>query len=397
MTPPTLIAKYKKLDNSYRYTLCYGGRGSAKSFHVAIYLLMLTYKPGEVILFTRYTMTSAQMSIIPEFREKIAMYGMEAAFDVSGATITNRVTGSKIIFSGIKTSSGNQTAKLKSIAGLTCWVLDEAEEMVNPKDFEKIDDSIRTKGGSNRVILVFNPTDVEHWLYKSFFESGQRKDTTYIHTSYLDNLDNLDNSFVRKAERVKKEDPVHYRHNYLGEFSAIIDSIFPRGYTVYDDEEEGGTMCLGGDFGFSDHPTAVVKVRLDKNNLYLREVVYEEGLTNREISEAIPEQLRREICVFDSAEKKSIVELRRLNINAYPAKKGPDSVTYSIRAIQGLNVYIHKDSVNLQSEWTKYRWAKMANGEYVRDSKGNKKPVKVHDDAIDATRYAVMFLTKWEL
>ena len=148
---------------------------------------MQTFTPGEVILYTRYTMDSAKHSIIPEFQEKIDQYNMSAAFHTSGNVITNRFTGSKIIFSGIKTSSGNQTAKLKSITGLTFWVLDEAEEMPRFEEFDKIDDSIRKKGGSNRVMMVFNPTDVEHWIYKYFYQAGERADTTNIHTYKKDN------------------------------------------------------------------------------------------------------------------------------------------------------------------------------------------------------------------
>ena len=152
-----ILPKYENLENDSRYTVVKGGRASAKSFHLATYLITLTYQPREVILYTRYTMTSARISIIPEFLEKIDLLELGSVFHVSNNQITNKYTGSKIIFSGIKTSSGNQTARLKSITGLTMWVLDEAEEMVNPSDFHKIDDSIRTKGGSNRVILVLNP------------------------------------------------------------------------------------------------------------------------------------------------------------------------------------------------------------------------------------------------
>lgn len=396
MSQPILLSPYKRLENSNRYTLVYGGRGSAKSFHVAVYLLMLTFTAGEVILFTRYTMTSAEMSIIPEFREKIGLYDMEAAFDITKNVITNKFSGSKIIFSGIKTSSGNQTAKLKSISGLTCWVLDEAEEMASDADFHKIDDSIRTKGGSNRVILVFNPTDVEHWLYKYFFKSGQREYTTYIHTSYLDNLDNLDASFIRKAEWYKGNDPAFYRHNYLGEFSALVDSVFPKGYELWEGEPpDTDLFCLGGDFGFADHPTAVVACWLQNDRLYLKEIVYEQGLTNEEIALAIPENLRGQIGIFDSAERKSVVELRKYGVNCYPAKKGPNSVEASIRLLQGLTVYIHKESVNLQEEWRRYRWKKQANGEYYRNASHHKKPVKEGDDAIDAVRYAVIYLSKF--
>ena len=82
-------------------------------------------------MYTRYTMTSAELSIIPEFKEKIELLNLSDHFDVNRKEITNTITDSKIIFRGIKTSAGNQTANLKSLQGISTWVLDEAEEMVD--------------------------------------------------------------------------------------------------------------------------------------------------------------------------------------------------------------------------------------------------------------------------
>ena len=158
----TLLHPYRKLDNEKRYTIVTGGRGSAKSFHVTMFLLMLTYQPNETILFTRYTMSSAEISIIPEFVEKMELTNTEGAFKIKGNQIMNTLTGSNIIFSGIKKGSGNQTANLKSINNLTCWVLDEAEEMRNEDEFDKIALSIRKIGVKNRIIVVLNPCDNEH-------------------------------------------------------------------------------------------------------------------------------------------------------------------------------------------------------------------------------------------
>jgi len=110
-----LLKPYLELANKTRYFLIEGGRGSGKSFHVALFLLMLTYKRGHVILFTRYTMTSAIISIIKEFTEKIDLYANAEHFEIKQNEITNNLTGSTIIFRGIKNSSGNQTANLKSI------------------------------------------------------------------------------------------------------------------------------------------------------------------------------------------------------------------------------------------------------------------------------------------
>ncbi len=106
-------------------------RGSGKSFGVAVFLLNLTYERGHKVLFSRYTMLSAQTSIIPEFIEKIEMMGVSEQFRITKDEIINLTTGSSIMFKGIRTSSGNQTAALKSLNGVTTFVLDEAEELVD--------------------------------------------------------------------------------------------------------------------------------------------------------------------------------------------------------------------------------------------------------------------------
>ena len=123
-----LNPKYQSLFNSdSRYFVITGGRGSGKSFAVTVFLNLLTYEQNNGVLFTRYTMSSASMSIIPEFLEKIELMGAQDMFEVTKYDIKNRHTGSFIYFSGIKTASGDQTAKLKSISGINTFVLDEAE------------------------------------------------------------------------------------------------------------------------------------------------------------------------------------------------------------------------------------------------------------------------------
>ena len=128
-----------------RYFVITGGRGSGKSFGVAVFLLNLTYEQGHKVLFTRYTMISAQTSIIPEFIEKIDIMGVGEDFRITKDEIINLTTGSSIIFKGIRTSSGNQTAALKSLNGVTTFVLDEAEELVDETVFDKIDFSVRSQ------------------------------------------------------------------------------------------------------------------------------------------------------------------------------------------------------------------------------------------------------------
>ena len=208
-----------------RYFLLTGGRGSAKSFHVSTFLLNLTYEKGHTILFTRYTMIAAHISIIPEFLEKIDILGKHADFEITKTDITNKATGSKILFRGIKTSSGNQTANLKSIQGVTTWVLDEAEELTEENTFNTIDLSIRHKSLPNRVIMVMNPSHRTHFIYKRWFEGGRQPDTTYIHTSYRDNIDNLSHSFIDQAAKTKAINEERYNHLFLGHWVDSVEGL----------------------------------------------------------------------------------------------------------------------------------------------------------------------------
>ena len=210
-----------------RYFKVTGGRGSGKSFGVTLFLVNLTFEVGHKILFTRYTMTSAKTSIIPQFMEVIEMlgYGGET-FDITNDTITNRRTGSQIIFKGIKTSSGVQTASLKSLTGITTFVVDEAEELADEKVFNKIDYSVRVKGVQNRVILIMNPTTVDNWIYNRWFLNGkQTNNTTYIHTDYRDNIENLNEDIISEFERLKIDNPKEYEHTVLGGWKLKADGV----------------------------------------------------------------------------------------------------------------------------------------------------------------------------
>ena len=133
-----------------------GGRGSGKSFNASTAVQRFTYKKGHKILYTRYTMSSAEISVIPEFQEKIDADHHTRDFRTTSRKVVNRKTKSEVLFRGIKTSSGNQTAKLKSIHGITGFVVDEAEEWVSEEDFEKIALSIRELNAKNFIIIIIS-------------------------------------------------------------------------------------------------------------------------------------------------------------------------------------------------------------------------------------------------
>ena len=217
MAELTLHPKYSPLfrQEGQRYTMMTGGRGSGKSFALSLALSIWLRDTGRKVLFTRYTLTSAQDSIIPEFLEKLDRLGISNEFEATKASIRHRLSGSEIIFRGIKTSEGVQTAKLKSIQGINAWVLDEAEELPDEDTFDKIDLSVRDSRRPNRIILCLNPAHKTHWIHERFFKTP-KDDCQYIHTDYRDNAKNLPADYVARAKDCKVSNQRKYEHIWLG-------------------------------------------------------------------------------------------------------------------------------------------------------------------------------------
>lgn len=373
------------LDNS-RYFVLTGGRGSMKSFSVTTFLLLLTYENEQTILFTRYTLTSADISIIPEFIEKIELANLESDFAITKNEIINLKTGSKILFKGIKTSSGTQTASLKSISGVTTWVLDEAEELTDEETFDKIDFSIRHKSKQNRVILILNPTTKEHFIYKKFFEERgvnagsnlQKEDTTYIHTTYLDGKEFLNESFLRQAEETRVKNPRKYEHVLLGGWLEKAEGVIFTNWKI-GDFVENDYVGFGQDFGFSIDPTTLVKVSIDKKNkrIYAKEYLYKAGLTTSQIAEENKRYCQNKLIIADSAEPRLIAELKMSGCNIKPIEK--PKITDSIALLQDYELIIDADSTNLIKELNNYSW----------HDKKSKVPIDAYNHLIDSLRYIV--------
>ena len=379
--------KFKPLFlNDSRYFVLTGGRGSMKSFSVTTFLLLLTYENEQTILFTRYTLTSADISIIPEFIEKIELANLESDFAITKNEIINLKTGSKILFKGIKTSSGTQTASLKSISGVTTWVLDEAEELTDEETFDKIDFSIRHKSKQNRVILILNPTTKEHFIYKKFFEergvnagsNSQKDDTTYIHTSYLDGKEYLNESFLRQAEETRVKNPRKYEHVLLGGWLEKAEGVIFSNWKI-GEFVENDYVGFGQDFGFSIDPTTLVKVSIDKKNkrIYAKEYLYKAGLTTSQIAEENKRYCQNKLIIADSAEPRLIAELKLSGCNIKPIEK--PKITDSIALLQDYELIIDADSTNLIKELNNYSW----------HDKKSEVPIDDFNHLIDALRYVV--------
>jgi len=298
-------------DSNARYYIVTGGRGSSKSFSTTLIEATNTLSQGYNCLYTRYTMTSAELSIIPEFKEKIELLNLDSVFDINRKEITNIVTGSKILFRGIKTSAGNQTANLKSLQGISTWVLDEAEEMVDENEFDTIDLSVRSNVQKNRIILILNPTTKEHWIYKRFFESkgvkegfnGVKDDVCYIHTTYLDNRLNLPKSFLKNIENIRETNPNKYKHKILGGWLDKAEGVVFTNWSFGEFNPDGLQTSCGMDFGFSIDPDTLTEIAIDKSKrkIYVKEHLYRNGLGTTELAQIILSRVGKTLIVADSA------------------------------------------------------------------------------------------------
>jgi phage terminase large subunit len=378
------------VDSDSRYFIVSGGRGSGKSFSVNALLVMLTYEQGHTILFTRYTLTSAYISIIPEFIDKLEQFGSIADFHITKDEILNKKTGSKIIFRGIKTSSGDQTANLKSLQGITTWVVDEAEELVDEQKFDTIDLSVRQQGKSNRIILILNPTTKEHFIYRRFFEdrgvqegsNTVKENTTYIHTTYQDNIDNLSKSYIEQIEQMKIRRPEKYKQQMLGAWLNKAEGVIFNNWSV-GEFKKTSVSVWGQDYGFAADPSTLVEVNIDTSNkrIYLKECFYLQRLTTSQIAQLNLKHAREGLIIGDSAEPRLLSEIKAKGCNVRPSIKGQGSVTYGISLLQDYDIIVSPDSTNLIKELNNYRWL---------ERKSNT-PIDKYNHLIDAVRYAVGF------
>ncbi len=385
-----LNKKYIPLyENDTRYFVVTGGRGSGKSFEVGAFVSALSFESNHKILFTRQTMTSAHLSIIPEFQEKIDLLEASHIFDVNKGEIKNILSKSEIIFKGIKTSSGDQTANLKSLQGVTTWILDEAEELVDEDIFDKINLSIRQKGIKNRIILILNPATKEHWIYKRFFESegvqegfnGIKNNTTYIHTTYLDNVENLDESFLQEINKIKETNPKKYDHVILGGWLNKAEGVVFTNWKFGDFNPDQLQTSYGMDFGFSIDPDALSEVAIDKNKkiIYVKECIYKKGIKTHVLAQMLNEITNGKLIVADSAEPRLIEDLKSYGVNIEAVKKG--TVKSGIVRMQDYQIIVEENSSNIAKEFNNYVYLNKISNLYIDN----------WNHIIDAIRYNVIY------
>ena len=375
-----------------------GGRGSGKSFNASAFIERLSFEKGHKMLYSRYTMTSASISVIPEFYEKIEADGTQKYFKTTKTEILNKRSKSVVMFRGIKTSSGNQTAKLKSIQGLTTFVCDEAEEWTSEEDFDKLMLSIRQKDIQNRVIIIMNPTDENHFIYQKYIKETHKlididgvevqisthPSVLHIHTTYLDNAENLGEEFLKEIALIKNENAKKYAHVVIGRWADVSEgAIFKKFGIVKEFPLWCKKVAIGLDFGFTNDPSAAVRCGVIDNALYLDLLFHETGMLSSDIIKALKPFKALKV-IADCADPRLIQEIHNGGIKIYAVEKGSGSILAGIDKMKEMEIYLTERSYKLIEEFRKYVWDKDKDGNYINA------PIDEWNHGMDASRYYVL-------
>lgn len=242
---------------------------------------------------------------------------------------------------------------------------------------------VRTK---EFVVLDWNPVS-EFWFYSEV--KGKRKDVDHLILTYKDN-EALDQAIIKSIEtRINRAG--WWKVYGLGQLGEIEGKIY-KDWTILEDEDLPRFARLeryGLDFGYSNDPTAIVAVYYVNGGYILDEVLFQKGMSNKQIADTLLNQ-KQALVIADSAEPKSIDEIRSYGINILPTDKGRDSVSHGIQLVQEQQIAMTKRSVNLIKEYRNYLWKVDKNGVILNE------PEHLYSHTMDAVRYAIVSLKQYQ-
>ena len=359
------------------------------------------------LLVVRKTFRTLKDSCYKELKWAVKRLKVEHLWDftLSPLEAVYKPTGQRIYFRGL-----DDPLKVTSIAvdtGCLCWMwIEEAYEIMKEEDFDILDESIRgecPEGLFKQITLTFNPWNERHWIKKRFYDCEPDEDILAITTNYMCN-EWLDAADLKVFETMKKNNPRRYAVAGLGGW-GIVDGLVYENWKEeyfeiiskkdYEDAEEKPAnpvfkenikSAFGLDFGYTNDPSAFFVGFIDTQNkkLYVYDEMYQTGMSNKRIADTIKDMgYSKEHITADSAEPKSIDELRGYGLRVKGAVKGKDSILNGVQWIQDLEIIIHPRCVNFLTEISNYTWDK--------DKFNNKlnKPIDDFNHLMDAMRYAL--------
>ncbi|MBQ2870328.1 PBSX family phage terminase large subunit [bacterium] len=370
-------------DYSHRIEVYYGGAGSGKSYGATQKIYLKALKSKRKVLVIRKIQRTIKDSIWSLIITHIHNSGFYNACRINRSDFEIELpNGSIFVFKGL-----DDPEKIKSIDGITDIVIEEATEL-NEDDFTQLNLRLRALVDYPQIYLMFNPISKKNWVYDYFFVRELPLNVKVIKTTYLDNKF-LSEEYKQELERLKDRNPAYYRIYCLGEFATLDKLVFPTYTTkiISEKDIQGLKRWIGLDFGYINDPSAIVWGFIDtiKKKIYVYGEYVKRGMKNNEIAETMTDLgLHKDKSFGDSAEPKSIDEIKSSGVNIEPTVKGKDSIIHGIQWIQQYELIVDERCFKVIEELDNYTWKKdKKTGEYINE------PVDTFNHTIDAIRYGL--------
>lgn len=390
-----------------------GASRTGKSWDISIFICQYVQKySGKTVVIARDWRSTLRITAYITLKKVWGLFDMPMTH--FNKTMTDiEYNGNMILFVGIN----DDIEKAKGLESNFLWVnegLSAVEDAV----------SQMTQRCTELYTIDYNPDDLEHYLYdKEVHPSYNLHKTCIFDNKYaprnsvkqilgyahpeVDDYDFLKDKPIFKQRFKSLEEWQQFKrdnvelmtaneHKWkvqgLGIRSAGEDQIFDHIYSYDEDPIDYTWKLYGGDFGFKNDPTTLVQVIKSGHNLYIKELIYDTGILNDTLGEIILENGWVDVnSSWDKAGEASVAELINKGIPAYAPSKPPGSKEWGLQKLQQLKIHVHKDSKNAREEFKKQKWAKDRQGNYKRNTMGQRVPVDKDDHTVDATRYALAF------
>lgn len=371
--------EYKRLfDNDWREAAIYGGRYSLKSHTVARYLLIMARMQKTRVACFREFQNSISESSHQLLSDLIKLYELKE-FKVTDKSIINEINGSDFLFKGLH----HNEQSIKSIEGIDiAWV--EEAQTISRSSLDVLTPTVRKPG--SKIIYTYNRLMEDDPVHVRLVLEG-RPNTLIINANYdiAEKYGWLPDVIRAEIEDDKTNRPALFKHKWLGEPNTLERKIY-KGWRLIDEIPFGARLWRRGmDFGYTNDPTVLQDIYEYDGGYIIDETIYSTGLQNKPIYDMVqvlPEP--KTLVIADSADPKSIDELKLYGMNIVGAKKGPGSVYQGIQFVQGLKIAVTSRSVKTWKAYLNYLFMEDNAGKILNDPDDS-----VHEwsNPMDAIRY----------
>lgn len=363
-----------------------GGARSTKTWSLFQWIIINCFKcTGELYMIGRLKMTWVKLTLLRDFAQIIEKYSIPVIpeVNINRAEQVYSLNGNNIMFVGM-----DEPLKLHGVSPDYVWINEAIE--ASYKDYQQL--AIRVK---KRIFLDYNPAAETHWIYDNIISDP---DCELFHSTMRDNPW-LEQTIINELNKLEQTDLIAYKIYNLGLRAQQKGLIFKNWEIVEQIPIGAKTIAYWLDFGFVNDPTSIGKLSYVDGELWADELVYERGLVNVPIRDARTEMImpniidkfvdvginRNDEIIADSAERKSIAEMRAMGWAVQPAHK--PSITFGLDILRRYKINITARSLNTIKEFRNYKWATDNNGEPIRPEK----PVDDFNHSIDGMRYIAVY------